>query len=49
MFSRARGPAWALAQAERIDPVRSGRFVECMRDEELREPPDTEGLELPVA
>lgn len=41
--------AWALAQAERIDPVRSGRFVESMRDEELREPPDTEGLELPIA
>ena len=26
--------AWALVQADRIDPVRSGRFVESMKDEE---------------
>lgn len=26
--------AWALAQAERIDPARSGRFLDAMRDEE---------------
>lgn len=31
---------WALAQADRIDPVRSGRFVESMQDPE--EPDETE-------
>ena len=41
--------AWALSQAERIDPVRSGRFVESMRDEALIEATDTEGFELPIA
>lgn len=40
---------WALAQADRIDPVRSGRFVESMRDEELSAATDTEGFEPPVA
>jgi hypothetical protein len=24
--------AWALAQADRIDPVQSGRFIEAMKD-----------------
>ncbi|VAW72768.1 hypothetical protein MNBD_GAMMA13-2098 [hydrothermal vent metagenome] len=23
---------WAIAQADRIDPVRSGRFIEAMQD-----------------
>ena len=41
--------AWALAQAERIDPVRSGRFVESMRDEEPSEATDAGGFELPIA
>lgn len=28
---------WALAQAERIDPVRSGAFIESMKDESADE------------
>lgn len=40
---------WALAQADRIDPVRSGRFMESMEDPESREMAVTQGLEPPVA
>lgn len=34
--------AWALAQAERIDPARSGRYLDAMRD---KEPQDDAGEE----
>ncbi len=40
---------WALAQAERIDPRRAGRFVESVKDPVSGEMAETEGVELPIA